>query len=87
MENINDVILEGAQLFPIEVMYKRLKDLLNSLDKSENKELDEKEIEFICSLILAKRVILNIGVDKMKEDLNKVEIIKNLGKLDNNNIN
>jgi hypothetical protein len=86
MNKISDLLLSTVQHVPIEVLYEKLKDSLNKLDNTEDKEDREeieKEVEFACSLVLTKRVILNVGIDKMKSDLNKVEIIKELGDLSN----
>ena len=89
MDKISDLILSTVQHVPIEALYKKLKDSLNKLDNTEDKEDREeieKEVEFDCSLVLTKRVILNVGIDRMKEDLNKVGIIRDLG-MDTNKIN
>ena len=86
MDKLSDLILGTVQHVPIEALYKKLKDSLNKLDNTEDKEDREeieKEVEFVCSLVLTKRVILNVGIDKMKSDLNKVEIIRELGDLSN----
>lgn len=89
MDKISDLILGTVQHVPIEALYEKLKDSLNKLDNTEDKEDREeieKEVEFDCSLVLTKRVILNVGIDRMKEDLNKVGIIRDLG-MDTNKIN
>ena len=43
----------------------------------------EKEVEFVCSMVLTKRVILDVGIDKMKKNLDKVGIISELEDLGN----
>ena len=88
MDKLSDLILGTVQHVPIEALYEKLKDSLNKLDAAseENREEIEKEVEFVCSLVLTKRVISNVGIDRMKEDLNKVGIIRDLG-MDTNKIN
>ena len=88
MDKLSDLILGTVQHVPIEALYERLKNSLNKLDAAseEDREEIEKEVEFVCSLVLTKRVISNVGIDRMKEDLNKVGIIRDLG-MDTNKIN
>ena len=88
MDKLSDLILGTVQHVPIETLYEKLKDSLNKLDAAseEDREEIEKEVEFVCSLVLTKRVISNVGIDRMKEDLNKVGIIRDLG-IDTNKIN
>lgn len=88
MDKLSDLILGTVQHVPIEALYEKLKDSLNKLDAAseEDREEIEKEVEFVCSLVLTKRVISNVGIDRMKEDLNKVGIIRDLG-MDTNKIN
>lgn len=88
MDKLSDLILGTIQHVPIEALYEKLKDSLNKLDAAseEDREEIEKEVEFVCSLVLTKRVISNVGIDRMKEDLNKVGIIRDLG-IDTNKIN
>ena len=88
MDKLSDLILGTVQHVPIEAIYEKLKDSLNKLDAAseEDREEIEKEVEFVCSLVLTKRVISNVGIDRMKEDLNKVGIIRDLG-MDTNKIN
>lgn len=88
MDKLNDLILGTIQHVPIEALYEKLKDSLNKLDAAseEDREEIEKEVEFVCSLVLTKRVISDVGIDRMKEDLNKVVIIRDLG-TDTNKIN
>lgn len=88
MDKLSDLILGTIQHVPIEALYEKLKDSLNKLDAAseEDREEIEKEVEFVCSLVLTKRVISNVGIDRMKEDLNKVGIIRDLG-MDTNKIN
>ena len=88
MDKLSDLILGTVQHVPIEALYEKLKDSLNKLDAAseEDREEIEKEVEFVCSLVLTKRVISDVGIDRMKEDLNKVGIIRDLG-MDTNKIN
>ena len=88
MDKLSDLILGTVQHVPIEALYEKLKDSLNKLDAAseEDREEIEKEVEFVCSLVLTKRVISNVGIDRMKEDLNKIGIIRDLG-MDTNKIN
>ena len=83
---MSDLIVSAVENTPIEVLYKKLKDLLNRLDKAEDEEykkMREKEVEFVCSMVLTKRVILDVGIDKMKKNLDKVGIISELEDLGN----
>ena len=86
MDKISDLIVSAVENTPIEVLYKKLKDSLNKLDKAEDEEykkMIEKEVEFVCSMVLTKRVILDVGIDKMKKNLDKVGIISELEDLGN----
>ena len=86
MDKMSDLILGAVENIPIEVLYKKLKDSLNRLDKAEDEEykkMIEKEVEFVCSMVLTKRVILDVGIDKMKKNLDKVGIISELEDLSN----
>ena len=83
---MSDLILGAVENTPIEVLYKKLKDSLNRLDKAEDEEykkMIEKEVEFVCSMVLTKRVILDVGIDKIKKNLDKVGIISELEDLGN----